>query len=265
MTRITYKMTNFPSLSHSLHPHHLLRKVFPKGSRLRKGFLGSIVRAFPGIMLSTSPCMRAVKQSVVGSGPILLPGKSSSMRYLNTRKHICVINSTQYMYKSEIAWNLPDESCLSSWVLTNHQHHWFAVKVCILVTRRMKVMERVVFFNRQYPLVIKIPQLFCHHIDVPEHFRVAPKPPDGHGDKFFLLISLVSVQAAHTSKTRLNDGRMWERNIVRFSQLSAPSCSGTFQGWRGCNQSLQLHPKRSLCREGQGGVKFLRLSWDNLG
>ncbi len=65
---------------------HLFRKAFPKGSRLRKGFFGSTVRALPGMIPSTSPYMRAVKQSVVGSGPTLLPGKSCSMRYLKPSK-----------------------------------------------------------------------------------------------------------------------------------------------------------------------------------
>lgn len=67
--------------------HHLFRKPFPKGSRLRKGFFGSTVRALPGMISSTSPCMTAVKQSVVGSGPTLLPGKSCSIRYLRTNSH----------------------------------------------------------------------------------------------------------------------------------------------------------------------------------
>lgn len=68
---------------------HLLRKVFPKGLSLRKGLLGSTIRAFPGITLSTSPCMMAVKQSVVGSGPTLLPGISCSSRYLSrTQKFV---------------------------------------------------------------------------------------------------------------------------------------------------------------------------------
>lgn len=134
----------------------------------------------------------------------------------------------------------PDKSCLSCWVLTHHQDHRFVVKVCVLIAWRMKVMERIVFFNRQQPLIIKIPQLLCHHIDTPECFRVAPKPPDGHGDEF-LLFYLSVCSAVHSSKTKLNNGRLCRKNIIRFSQLSPPSCSGTFQGWRGCNQSLQLH------------------------
>lgn len=68
----------------SLSFHHLFRKEFPKMLRLRKGFFGSTVSAFPGMILSVSPYMRAVKQSVVGSGPTLLPGNSCSMRYLST-------------------------------------------------------------------------------------------------------------------------------------------------------------------------------------
>lgn len=61
---------------------YLFRKVFPKGLSLRKGLLGSTISAFPGMTFSTSPCMMAVKQSVVGSGPTRLPGISCSSRYL---------------------------------------------------------------------------------------------------------------------------------------------------------------------------------------
>lgn len=76
----------FLSVTSSVDSCHLFRKVFPKGSRLRKGFFGSTVRALPGMIPSTSPYMRAEKQSVVGSGPTLLPGKSCSMRYLKPSK-----------------------------------------------------------------------------------------------------------------------------------------------------------------------------------
>lgn len=83
-------------------------------------------------------------------------------------------------------WFLPDKSCLSCWVLSYHQHHWLVVKVCVLIARRMKVMERIVFLYRQQPLIIKVLQLLCHHIDIPQCFRVAPMPPEGHGDAFLL-------------------------------------------------------------------------------
>lgn len=61
---------------------HLFRKALPKALSFRKGFLGSTTRAFPGMIPSTSPCITAMKESVVGSGPILMPGKSCSSRYL---------------------------------------------------------------------------------------------------------------------------------------------------------------------------------------
>lgn len=62
---------------------HLFRKALPKALSFRKGFLGSTTRAFPGMMPSTSPCITAMKESVVGSGPIRMPGKSCSSRYLD--------------------------------------------------------------------------------------------------------------------------------------------------------------------------------------
>ena len=48
-------------------------------------------------------------------------------------------------------------------------------------------MERIVFFYWQQPLVIKIFQLLCHHVDVPQCFRGAPKPPNGHAVEALLL------------------------------------------------------------------------------
>ena len=59
---------------------HLLRNALPKALSFRNGFLGSTTRALPGISPSCSPCMTAMKESVVGSGPIRIPGKSCSIR-----------------------------------------------------------------------------------------------------------------------------------------------------------------------------------------
>lgn len=61
---------------------YLFKKAFPKRLSLRNGFLGSTTNAFPGVLPSASPCITAMKESVVGSGPILMPGKSCSNRYL---------------------------------------------------------------------------------------------------------------------------------------------------------------------------------------
>lgn len=61
-------------------PVYLLRKALPNALSLRKGFFGSTTRAFPGITPSWSPCITAIKESVVGSGPIRIPGKSCSIR-----------------------------------------------------------------------------------------------------------------------------------------------------------------------------------------
>lgn len=131
---------------------------------------------------STSPCMTAVKQSVVGSGPTLLPGKSSSRRYLRSPDQQCWISAITLAGLSlEVRGRSPDESRFSCGVLTHHQNHGLVVEVGVLVARGVEVMEGVVLLYRQQPLVVEIPQLLCHHVDVPECFRVAPKPPDGHG------------------------------------------------------------------------------------
>lgn len=61
---------------------YLLRKEFPNALSFLKGFLGSTTRALPGTTPSFSPYITAMKPSVVGSGPIRIPGKSCSNRYL---------------------------------------------------------------------------------------------------------------------------------------------------------------------------------------
>lgn len=67
---------------------HLFKKALPKALSFLKGFLGSTTRAFPGMIPSMSPCITAMKESVVGSGPILMPGKSCSSRYLARRSTV---------------------------------------------------------------------------------------------------------------------------------------------------------------------------------
>lgn len=172
---------------------HLLRKVFPNGLSLRNGLLGSTIRAFPGITPSTSPCMMAVKQSVVGSGPILLPGISCSSRYLSaththTLRFLSVLNSaitynlTVYTCLMQSCNVLLDESCLSSGVLSHHQHHRLVIKVCILQTGRVEVMETIELLQRQQLLTIQGLEPFCHSAD---HLRCLFhifSPPARHFD-----------------------------------------------------------------------------------
>lgn len=65
---------------------YLLRKEFPNALSFLKGFLGSTTRALPGMTPSFSPYITAMKPSVVGSGPIRIPGKSCSNRYLRRER-----------------------------------------------------------------------------------------------------------------------------------------------------------------------------------
>lgn len=60
--------------------HYLLRNALPNAFSFLKGFLGSTTKALPGMTPSVSPCITAMKESVVGSGPIRIPGKSCSNR-----------------------------------------------------------------------------------------------------------------------------------------------------------------------------------------
>ena len=59
-----------------------LRNALPNFDILRNWRLGSTTNAFPGITWSASPFITAMKRSVVGSGPTLMPGNSCSNKYL---------------------------------------------------------------------------------------------------------------------------------------------------------------------------------------
>lgn len=142
-------------------------------------------------------------------------------------QHTSTTHSAEYMHASAVLkmhvawklWLLPDESCLSCWVLTHHQDHWFVVEVCILEARRMKVMERIVFLYWQQPLIIKILQLLCHHIDIPQCFRVAPKPPDRHGSGLFAL-NFSAWKLLTLLRTK------WSKNVhKKYYQILTAVCS----------------------------------------
>ena len=95
-TMVTHFRTGLLSSEH----WNLLRKAPPNFERGRNCLDLSTARAFPGMTCeistispgphttdfsptcSFSPYITAVKASVVGSGPILMPGKSLSRRYL---------------------------------------------------------------------------------------------------------------------------------------------------------------------------------------
>lgn len=75
---------------------------------------------------------------------------------------------------------LPDKSSLPCGVLAHHQHHWFVVKVGILQTRGMEVMEVVVLLQWQKLLAVEGLQTLGHS---PDHFRgllVIFSPPARH-------------------------------------------------------------------------------------
>lgn len=60
---------------------------------------------------------------------------------------------------------LLDERCLSCGVLSHHQHHRLVIKVCILKTGRVEVMETIVLLQRQQLLTVQGLQPFCHSAD----------------------------------------------------------------------------------------------------
>ena len=77
-------------ITHIITATYLERNALPKAERALNGFVLSTTRALPGttpsdilpVTSSLSPCEMMMKQSVVGSGPIRIPGNSDSRRYL---------------------------------------------------------------------------------------------------------------------------------------------------------------------------------------
>ncbi len=75
---------NIPGVSMSVGLDHAgkneasnrLKKAFPNDWKAPNCRVGSTAKAFPGVACSLGPCMMAMKRSVVGSGPILIPGKA---------------------------------------------------------------------------------------------------------------------------------------------------------------------------------------------
>ena len=62
-------------------PWNFERKPLPNISSPRNGMFGDTASALPGVVLSSIPCITAMKRSVVGSGPMCCPGKSRPSRY----------------------------------------------------------------------------------------------------------------------------------------------------------------------------------------
>lgn len=60
---------------------------------------------------------------------------------------------------------LLDKCCLSSGVLPHHQYHGLVIKVCILQTWRVEVMEAIILLQRQQLLSIQGLEPFCHSAD----------------------------------------------------------------------------------------------------
>ncbi len=64
-----------------------VRKPEPNLVSPVNGLSACITRALPGTMRSSSPYMMATNRSVVGSGPMRMPGKSRCSRYLHAGTH----------------------------------------------------------------------------------------------------------------------------------------------------------------------------------
>lgn len=97
----------------------------------------------------------------------------------------------------------PDEGGLPGGVLAHHQHHGPAVEVGVLVGGRVEVVEAAVLLDGQQPLVVEVFQLLRHHLHLAGRLRVAPQPPDGHGDEssaFFCCFSTSRFTALQTNE-----------------------------------------------------------------
>ena len=74
------RQMDFNTEEGSWDPSNRERKETPNRSRPRNGRSGWTDRALPGMVRSSGPFRSTVKRSVVGSGPILWPGKSRPRR-----------------------------------------------------------------------------------------------------------------------------------------------------------------------------------------
>ena len=105
------------------------------------------------------------KLSVVGSGPIRMPGKSFSNKYLPP-------TPTQCLYRWEMVLNLaseevvPDEGGLARGVLPDQHHQRLPVKVRVLEHWRVHVMVSVFLNTRSSQKYWKWPifHLFCDNV-----------------------------------------------------------------------------------------------------
>ena len=106
------------------------------------------------------------KLSVVGSGPIRMPGKSFSNKYLPP-------TPTQCLYRWEMVVNVgseeevaPDEGGLARGVLPDQHHQRLPVKVRVLEHWRVHVMVSVFLNTRSSQKYWKWPifHLFCDNV-----------------------------------------------------------------------------------------------------
>lgn len=72
---------------------------------------------------------------------------------------------------------LLDERSLPCGVLSHHQHHRLVIKVCILQTGGVEIVEAVVLLQRQQLLSIQGLEAFCHSADHLRRFLHIFSPP----------------------------------------------------------------------------------------
>ena len=114
-----------------------LRNALPNLESGRNCFLGSTTKALPGTTPSASSCMTAINRSVVGSGPIRIPGKSCSRRY-----RMKVVLPVEYWPTS---MTIGRASKSASWKKVNHKIYnlksnssWYLY--CFVISLKLRVL-----------------------------------------------------------------------------------------------------------------------------
>merc|ERR1719266_1255587 len=98
--------------------------------------------------------MTAMNLSVVGSGPILMPGKSCSrnntisVRVHDSDEPVCGWLRSYSDAREVLFQKVPDEGGLACAVLPHQHHHWLCIKVRVVQGRGVEIMELVFLLKR---------------------------------------------------------------------------------------------------------------------
>jgi hypothetical protein len=102
--------------------------------------------AFPGMTRSSSPSITATNRSVVGSGPMRLPGNGRSSKY--SMKDVFPVFDREIKQLFLFFFLFFLFSAFTNTVLTHEQHHRLGIKIRISQQRTGKLAKLVLFLKR---------------------------------------------------------------------------------------------------------------------